>query len=278
PPQEKPFRITTYFSKETLEQTVYAECEHRLNTTFEVRALTVNPAFRGQNISFRLMRYALEFILERDGTDIVAMGHSEVAELYRKNGMTVFDEHGVLHGQTLYYPMYLSPIKVMKEHALRIDADINLEDGDDVCYHGGKSWDTSKFDFEIRDSLVVADVLDSPFPPCPEALDVLREQLERCCQESPPTQCEELKWTRGFSLPTAQVWPLMRCLLRWISCSAMLGKPVRNRALASLQADVCSLSPWKNQCALATMERVGKTQPTLHKLRSPATRMDGSTR
>lgn len=192
PPQEKPFRITTYFSKETLDQTVYAECSHRLNSTFEVRALTVNPNFRGLNISFRLMRYALEFILERDGTDIVAMGHSGVTELYRKNGMTVFDEHGVLHGETLYYPMYLNPLTVMKEHAQRIDDDIASEEEDDVCYHGGKSWDTSKFDFEVRDSLVVADVLDSPFPPCPEALDVLREQLERCCQESPPTQCEEL--------------------------------------------------------------------------------------
>ena len=73
-----------------------------------------------------------------------------------------------------------------------MQADIAAEDEDDLCYHGGQSWDTSRFDFEVRDSLIVADVLDSPFPPCPEALDVLREQLIRCCQESPPTQCEEL--------------------------------------------------------------------------------------
>ena len=80
----------------------------------------------------------------------------------------------------------------MKEHSQRIYAGIASGKEVDDCYHGGKSWDTSKFNFEIRDSLVVADVLDSPFPPCPEALEVLREQLERCCQESPPTQCEEL--------------------------------------------------------------------------------------
>lgn len=80
----------------------------------------------------------------------------------------------------------------MKEYSQRIYADIASQKEDDDCYHGGKSWDTSKFNFEIRDSLLVADVLDSPFPPCPEALEVLREQLERCCQESPPTQCEEL--------------------------------------------------------------------------------------
>ena len=88
--------------------------------------------------------------------------------------------------------------KVMKDSSdvltdlADMQADIAAEDEDDLCYHGGQSWDTSRFDFEVRDSLIVADVLDSPFPPCPEALDVLREQLIRCCQESPPTQCEEL--------------------------------------------------------------------------------------
>lgn len=88
--------------------------------------------------------------------------------------------------------MHLNPVKMIDQHAESIEADIATEDEDDVCYHGGQSWDTSRFDFEVRDSLIVADVLDSPFPPCPEALDVLREQLERSCQESPPTQCEEL--------------------------------------------------------------------------------------
>ena len=70
--------------------------------------------------------------------------------------------------------------------------DVPSDDEDGVCFHGGGSWDKSKFDFELRNSLIVADVLDSPFPPCPEVLQVLREQLERCCQESPPTHCEEL--------------------------------------------------------------------------------------
>lgn len=55
------------------------------------------------------------------------------------------------------------------------------------CFHGGASWEKSRFDFAARDKLVIADVLDSPFSPCPEALRILESQMLRCCQESPPT-------------------------------------------------------------------------------------------
>ena len=125
-------------------------------------------------------------MVERGGTDIVAMGHTEVVKLYESNGLTVFDEAGVQHGQTVYYPMHMSVNAVLKSHAKKIQADREDEAGDDACYHGGQSWETSKFDFDVRDSLIVADVLDSPFPPCPEALDVIREQLERCCRNHRP--------------------------------------------------------------------------------------------
>ena len=189
PPNKQPFRVSTYFSQETLDETLYSKCGERLSSTFEVRALTVSPDFRGKQISARLMAHTLNFILQANGTDIVAMGHANVVELYKKIGMTVFEQHGIQYGETFYYPMYLDPQLAQTMNAEKIS---ELKHDEEVCYHGGKSWDTSKFNFEIRDTLVVADVLDSPFPPCPEALHVLREQLERCCQESPPTQCEEL--------------------------------------------------------------------------------------
>ena len=192
PPASQPFRLTTYFPGEVLDRTVFAACSDVQNTAFEVRGLTIAPAYRGQNLAFRLMRHALEFVVEQGGTDIVAMGHTDVANMYEKNGLRVFYDEGVQHGQTVYFPMHMSVQAVLESHAEKIQADREAEVGDDACYHGGQSWDASKFDFDVRDSLIVADVLDSPFPPCPEALDVIRQQLERCCQESPPTQCEEL--------------------------------------------------------------------------------------
>ena len=189
PPNKQPFRVNRYFSQETLDETLHSKCGDRLSSTYEVRALTVSSKFRGKQISAQLMAHALKFVLQVEGTDIVAMGHANVIDLYKKIGMTVFEQHGIQYGETLYYPMYLDPHIARALNAEKIS---EFEDDEEVCYHGGKSWDTSKFDFTVRDTLVVADVLDSPFPPCPEALQVLREQLERCCQESPPTQCEEL--------------------------------------------------------------------------------------
>ena len=192
PPGGRPFRLTTYFSGDVLDRTVFARCDDPAKTTFEVRGLTVGSAHRGQNHAFRLMRHALEFVVEQGGTDIVAMGHTGVVSLYENNGMKVFHDDAIQHGETVYFPMHMKVSAILASHAEKIQADRDDESGDDACYHGGQSWDTSKFDFDVRDSLIVADVLDSPFPPCPEALEVIRDQLERCCQESPPTQCEEL--------------------------------------------------------------------------------------
>ena len=71
----------------------------------------------------------------------------------------------------------------LNKFAKQIQEDIEKENDDDVCYHGGKSWDTSNSISEYE-SLIVADVLDSPFR-LSRALEVISEQLERCCQESP---------------------------------------------------------------------------------------------
>lgn len=197
PPSRQPFRLSNYFSQEDLNRTVFALCDDPSTSTFEVRGLTVSPPHRGTNLSFHLMRHALEFVVERGGTDIVAMGHTDVVALYEKNGMTAFRDVGVQHGQTVYCPMHLKAMTAMRDFAEEIQHSKELEaagseDTEDVCYHGGQSWDASRFDFDVRESLIVADVLDSPFPPCPEVLELLGGQLERCCQESPPTQCEEL--------------------------------------------------------------------------------------
>ena len=46
-----------------------------------------------------------------------------------------------------------------------------------ACFHGGVSWEKTGLDFAKRDAIVVADVLDAPFPPPPELLAELRENL-----------------------------------------------------------------------------------------------------
>ena len=52
--------------------------------------------------------------------------------------------------------------------------------------------DESGSRFHSQKRIIVADVLDSPFPPCPEVMELITENIISSCHESPPTQCEPL--------------------------------------------------------------------------------------
>jgi hypothetical protein len=55
---------------------------------YEVRLLTVAPAFRGRGpLAYLLMHAALRYIESRGGTRIVAIGRREVLPVYRKAGL-----------------------------------------------------------------------------------------------------------------------------------------------------------------------------------------------
>jgi len=179
------FRMVDFTPEEIFENEILSNLTGDISSTFEVRALTVNNKYRGRKISNGLMLNALKKIFSFGGTDIIAMGHVNVIDLYQKIGMSI-SESSFFVGSAEYFPMHMCVRTTIERYSNLI----NLEE--DPCYHGGASWDTSGFDFSIRDSLIVADVLDSPFPPCPEALEVISSQLERCCQESPPTHSAEL--------------------------------------------------------------------------------------
>ena len=160
----------------------------------EVRGLTINRAFRNQGYARLLMMAALKFSHENGADNIIAMGHTEVLPMYRAIGMHVFEEHHVSAGDVVFFPMIVAVDQLMK---LAGDDITNLQmqhlvENDDACYHGGASWDESGFDFTRRKELVVADVLDSPFPPCPEVMELITENIISSCHESPPTQCEPL--------------------------------------------------------------------------------------
>ena len=181
------FRMTKHLSESALEHDIISNLTGNMSTTYEVRALTVDPKYRGQKISEGLMIHVLNFLNQVGGSDIIAMGHIDVLGLYRKIGMNIIEGNSILVGALEYKTMHMDVVSTVKKYKHLIESN-----EDDPCYHGGASWDESGFDFSLRDSLIVADVLDSPFPPCPEALEVISNQLERCCQESPPTHSEEL--------------------------------------------------------------------------------------
>lgn len=158
-------------------------------TLYEIRSLTVDPVCRHQGIARELMVRACLHIRQLGGAHIVALGRHDVLPMYRAIGLTVLDEPQVRIGEAAYSVMHCaceSAYRAIRDHLVRPPAD------DAACYHGGSSWATTGFDFQHRDQCVVADVLDSPFPPCPEVVSALRTTLSRCCVESPPTDCAPL--------------------------------------------------------------------------------------
>ena len=191
-PKDRRFRLENYFGSEVLDEIFKKVSEKAI--IHEVRGLTINRAFRNQGYANMLMMAALKFSHGNGADSIIAMGHTKVLPMYRSIGMHVFDQYSVSAGGVVFYPMIVSVQQLMTLAGDEI-TDLtmqNLDQNDDACYHGGASWDESGFDFTRRKELVVADVLDSPFPPCPEAMELITENIITTCQESPPTQCEPL--------------------------------------------------------------------------------------
>lgn len=201
------YRLEKYFGSDILADITKKISEKAV--IYEVRGLTINRAFRSQGYARLLMMAALKFSHENGAENIIAMGHKEVLPMYRAIGMHVFEEHHVSAGDVVFFPMIVAVDQLMKLAGDDItDLQIqHLVENDDACYHGGASWDESGFDFTRRKELVVADVLDSPFPPCPEVMESITENIISSCHESPPTQCEPLieKISQVRSIPESDI-------------------------------------------------------------------------
>ena len=191
-PSEKDFRMSKYFTKDAMEN--LATNFQPDGAVYEIRGLTLAKQFRGQGLGLKLMLASLKFAENDGATDLIAMGHTEALPLYNSIGMEVLMNHSSEAGAVKFYPMHLSIDSAM-ERATNLLDQIDLETlelNDDACYHGGASWEASGLDFEVRGELIVADVLDSPFPPHPKAVDAITKNMQQCFKESPPTQCEPL--------------------------------------------------------------------------------------
>ena len=206
-PSDRKYRLEKYFGREILDDITKKVSNKAV--IHEVRGLTIDRAFRNQGYARLLMMAALKFSHENGADNIIAMGHTEVLPMYRAIGMHVFEEHHVSAGDVVFFPMIVAVDQLMK---LAGDDITNLQmqhlvENDDACYHGGASWDESGFDFTRRKELVVADVLDSPFPPCPEVMELITENIISSCHESPPTQCEPLieKISQARGIPESHI-------------------------------------------------------------------------
>ena len=206
---------------------------------YEVRLLTVTPAFRGSELAALLMYAAFRWIEAHGGTRMMAIGRREVLDLYLRGGL---EPVGItVQSGAVTYDALQAPISAIRERMLtfrglldrlesKVDWQLNFPfRRPAACFHGGAFFDAigPRLDHleKCRD-IINADVLDAWFPPSPKVLDALDEHLPWLLRTSPPTACEGLVETianaRGVApsniLPGAGSSDLIfRALRHWLT-------------------------------------------------------------
>ncbi|MER5896242.1 histidinol-phosphate transaminase [Streptomyces sp. NPDC001876] len=174
---------------------------------FEVRILTVEPRWRSTAVAPLLMYAALRWISSRGGRTVVAMGRTELLDMYLavgleplghtvRSGAVTFEVltgevAGLTQVATVRYRTALERFRSVVDWQL----DMEWAPGPDGCEHGGASFTAIGKDFRTlhrRHEVVAADVLDAWFPPSPGVRAALAEDPAWSARTSPPTGAEGL--------------------------------------------------------------------------------------
>lgn len=173
------------------------------NTLYEIRLLTLHPAYRQTTIGSRvlamLMYGALRYVETNGGQRVVAIGREQVLSLYKRVGMRSLGQR-IQSGEVVYELLAATTAELRQqaqEHRDTIDALSSRINWDidfplhppTSCFHGGAFFEAigEEFDrLERRDEIINADVLDAWFPPAPEAIKAVRDALPWLMSTSPP--------------------------------------------------------------------------------------------
>jgi len=216
PPDKNSYSIDKYFNREGLPFGID-------ETTFEMRILTVLEPYRGKPIAVALMWAAFRWIQSFGGKNIIAIGRSEVLEMYLKLGFKPTNNK-INVGKVLFtlihanveelntfieknFKSFFTKVKNRCNWGLAIDFFKPAN-----CYHGGAFFDAIGPEFDNlnkRKNIINADVLDAWFDPSPQIKDKLENHLLWICRTSPPTDCmgmiNEIAKARGVK--TTNVLP-----------------------------------------------------------------------
>lgn len=188
---------------------------------FEVRILTVEPRWRGTAVAPLLMYAALRWISSRGGRTVVAMGRTELLDMYLKAGLRPVGRtvrsgavtfEVLTGGVTALTQLATTRYRTVLERFGSVadwQLDMERSPGPDGCEHGGASFTAVGTDFRTlhrRHELVAADVLDAWFPPAPGVGAALIEDPAWSARTSPPTNAEgllsELAGSRALPVET----------------------------------------------------------------------------
>ncbi|MDH6567854.1 histidinol-phosphate/aromatic aminotransferase/cobyric acid decarboxylase-like protein/GNAT superfamily N-acetyltransferase [Streptomyces sp. SAI-117] len=174
---------------------------------FEVRILTVEPRWRTTSAAPLLMYAALRWIASRGGRRVVAMGRTEVLDMYRAVGLRPVGR--TVHSGAVTFEVLTGGVPELTGRALQrygsalerlrslVDwrLDMPFAPRPDGCEHGGASFTAVGADFRTlhrRHGIVMADVLDAWFPPAPGVRAALADAPEWVARTSPPSGAEGL--------------------------------------------------------------------------------------
>ncbi|MET9727025.1 histidinol-phosphate transaminase [Streptomyces zaomyceticus] len=186
---------------------------------FEIRILTVEERWRSTAAAPLLMYAALRWAAARGGRRVVAMGRTELLDMYlaaglRPVGRTV--RSGAVSFEVLSGSVAGLTRTVAERHGRTLERlragldwrlDVPFAPRADGCEHGGAFFSAIGTDFRTltrRHEVVAADVLDAWFPPAPEVRAVLSEDPGWSARTSPPTGAEGLlaELARARGLPS----------------------------------------------------------------------------
>jgi histidinol-phosphate/aromatic aminotransferase/cobyric acid decarboxylase-like protein/GNAT superfamily N-acetyltransferase len=173
--------------------------------TYEVRILTVLPAYRRSPVASLLMLAAFRWVEAHGGTRILALGRREIHSLYVQAGL---EPMGVnVRSGAVEFVLMTETIDALRRRAERLEplfARLERTVQWDLivpfrrpaeCFHGGAFFDAVGDEFDRLDrraSIINADVLDAWFPPSPRVLAALDEHLPWLLRTSPPLGAEGL--------------------------------------------------------------------------------------
>lgn len=186
---------------------------------FEVRILTVEPRWRSTSAALLLMYAALRWIAARGGRQVVAMGRTDLLNMYLSAGLRPVGR--TVHSGALTFEVLTASVTDLTKVTMdryrttlkRLGSDVDwrldmpFAPRPDGCEHGGASFTAIGRDFRSlhrRHQVVAADVLDAWFPPAPGVRAVLAEDPGWAARTSPPTAAEGLlaEIAMARSLPT----------------------------------------------------------------------------
>ncbi|WP_329579055.1 pyridoxal phosphate-dependent aminotransferase [Streptomyces sp. NBC_01361] len=186
---------------------------------FEVRILTVEPRWRSTSAALLLMYAALRWIAARGGRQVVAMGRTDLLNMYLSAGLRPVGR--TVHSGALTFEVLTASVTDLTKVTMdryrttleRLGSDVDwrldmpFAPRPDGCEHGGASFTAIGTDFRSlhrRHQVVAADVLDAWFPPAPGVRAVLAEDPGWAARTSPPTAAEGLlaEIAMARSLPT----------------------------------------------------------------------------